>query len=169
MAAADIWDAGTYFGCYAGCVISAHTPDYHDEEKTFRLLFHRWYFCDNGSWPVSSISKTVTTIDQLSYDCCHSGFTDLVSSEGNILKMENSAGYSGFDRAFFSLSKRTQDRIQASIDEMGTRLHRFAHHRLTGSDRFRLRVGDYRIIYTFSVTREEIHLLGVGHRREIYR
>jgi mRNA interferase RelE/StbE len=40
---------------------------------------------------------------------------------------------------------------------------------MTGGNRYRLRVGDYRIIYTFDKTRNEIHLLAVGHRREIYR
>ena len=45
----------------------------------------------------------------------------------------------------------------------------FPHHRLKGHDRFRLRVGDYRIIYTFDAERNVIHLLAVGNRREIYR
>ena len=34
---------------------------------------------------------------------------------------------------------------------------------------FSLRAGDYRIIYTFDVERNTIHLLAIGHRREIYR
>ena len=40
---------------------------------------------------------------------------------------------------------------------------------MTGSDRFRLRVGDYRVIYKFDLEKNEIYLLNVGHRREIYR
>ena len=51
---------------------------------------------------------------------------------------------------------------------MGLRLAAFPHYRLTGSNRFRLRVGDYRVIYTFDLTQGVIHLLAVGHRREIY-
>ncbi|HIG29283.1 MAG TPA: hypothetical protein EYQ50_16430 [Verrucomicrobiales bacterium] len=35
--------------------------------------------------------------------------------------------------------------------------------------RCRLRVGDYRIIYTFDAAEGVINLLAVGHRREIYR
>ena len=34
---------------------------------------------------------------------------------------------------------------------------------------FRLRVGDYRIIYTFDVSRDELSLVTLGHRREVYR
>jgi mRNA interferase RelE/StbE len=52
---------------------------------------------------------------------------------------------------------------------MGQRLATFPHHRLTGSQRCRLRVGDYRIIYTFDAAAGIIYLLAVGHRREIYR
>jgi mRNA-degrading endonuclease RelE of RelBE toxin-antitoxin system len=52
---------------------------------------------------------------------------------------------------------------------MGLRLANFPHHHMSGSDRFRLRVGTYRVIYRFDVTKGEIHLLAVGYRREIYR
>jgi mRNA-degrading endonuclease RelE of RelBE toxin-antitoxin system len=34
---------------------------------------------------------------------------------------------------------------------------------------FRARVGEHRIIYTFDVEQNRIHLLAIGHRREIYR
>ena len=52
---------------------------------------------------------------------------------------------------------------------MGLRLAAFPHYQLTGSDRFRMRIGDYRVIYRYNITAGEIHLLAVGHRREIYR
>ncbi len=79
--------------------------------------------------------------------------------------------YSGFDAAFFKLPAKTQARIEieVKIDDMGLRLKTFPHHRLKGQDRYRLRVGDYRIIYTFDAERNIVHLLAVGHRREIYR
>ena len=51
----------------------------------------------------------------------------------------------------------------------GLPLKTFTHHRLKGHEHFRLRVGDYRIIYTFDAERNVIHLLAVGNRREIYR
>jgi mRNA interferase RelE/StbE len=39
--------------------------------------------------------------------------------------------------------------------------------RLRGSNGFRLRVGDYRVI--FSVENEQIQVLKVGHRKNIYK
>ena len=77
--------------------------------------------------------------------------------------------YTAFDAAFFKLPPEIRTRIETQIDDMGRRLDRFPHHRLTGSTRCRLRVGDYRVIYSFDVTRGNIHLLAVGHRREFYR
>ena len=77
--------------------------------------------------------------------------------------------YTRFDAAFFKLPSSIRTRIESRIDEMGLRLATFPHHRLTGSNRYRLRVGDYRIIYTFDAAASIIHLLAVGHRREIYR
>ena len=77
--------------------------------------------------------------------------------------------YTPFDSAFFKLPPEVRARIKAKIDDMGVRLKTFPHHRLKGSARCRLRVGDYRIIYAFDAEQISIHLLGVGHRREIYR
>jgi len=77
--------------------------------------------------------------------------------------------YPRFDARFFKLPPQIQSRIERKIDEIGLRLDRFPHHQLTGSNRYRLRVGDYRVIYTFDASRNVIHLLAVGHRREIYR
>ena len=77
--------------------------------------------------------------------------------------------YARFDAAFFALSINVQERIQAKIDAMGLRLDTFPHHRLTGSDRYRLRIGDYRVIYSIDLRENAIHLYAVGHRREVYR
>lgn len=74
-----------------------------------------------------------------------------------------------FDHDFFRLPPRLQELIQGKIDAMGRRLAMFAHFRMKGSDSFRLRVGDYRVIYRFDLARGEIYLVAIGHRREIYR
>jgi mRNA interferase RelE/StbE len=77
--------------------------------------------------------------------------------------------YDNFDGIFFKLAPEMQVRVEAEIDQIGSRLSSYPHHRLKGSSRFRARVGEYRIIYTFDAQRNTIHLLALGHRREIYR
>ena len=77
--------------------------------------------------------------------------------------------YAAFDADFFGLPVDLQQRIQGRIDEMGLSLKAFPHYRMTGMNRYRLRVGDYRIIYTVEMEANVIHLLAVGHRREVYR
>lgn len=77
--------------------------------------------------------------------------------------------YSAFDEVFLGLPEPIRQRIEADIDEMGRRLGSFPHYRIAGGHRYRLRVGDYRIVCTFNAVRNEIHLLAVGHRREVYR
>ena len=74
-----------------------------------------------------------------------------------------------FDAIFFRLPPQVQSRILARIRELGRRLDDFPHGRLQGRGEFRLRVGDYRIIYTFDVSRNELSLVTLGHRREVYR
>ena len=77
--------------------------------------------------------------------------------------------YSAFDEVFLDLPESVRRRIEAALDNMGLQLSAYPHYRMTGGNRYRLRVGDHRIIYTFDTTRNEIHLLAVGHRRAIYR
>jgi mRNA interferase RelE/StbE len=70
---------------------------------------------------------------------------------------------------FLKLPAILRARIERKIDEIGSRLQAYPHHRLKGSTRYRARIGDYRIIYTFDLEQNKIHLLAIGHRREIYR
>ena len=77
--------------------------------------------------------------------------------------------YTPFDAAFFKLPPPIRARLEVKIDEVGLRLENFPHRRLVGTNRYRLRVGDYRIIYSFDTRQGVLHLLAVGHRREIYR
>ena len=49
--------------------------------------------------------------------------------------------------------------ILGKITEMGRRLESFPHYRMTGRAEFRLRVGDYRVIYDFDTEKNEIYLI----------
>jgi len=67
------------------------------------------------------------------------------------------------------LPPHLQSLVQKKLDDMGLRLAAFQHYRMTASERYRLRIGDYRVIYRFDLLQNEIYLIAIGHRREIYR
>ena len=41
--------------------------------------------------------------------------------------------------------------------------------KLEGSDAYRIRVGDYRVVYLIDDRAREVELIRVAHRREVYR
>lgn len=74
-----------------------------------------------------------------------------------------------FDRRFFKLPPAVQTAIQNRIDELGLNLRGFPHYRMQGVDAFRLRVGDYRIVYQFDAVKNVMYLITVGNRRDVYK
>ena len=78
------------------------------------------------------------------------------------------------------LSKSVQKELDRLPDDLATRiLARLAAletnprpadvKKLKGRDAWRIRVGDYRVIYEIHDRQLEILVITVGHRREIYR
>lgn len=73
-------------------------------------------------------------------------------------------------RALVKLDKPVRRRIQATIDRLQADPHpqgSIALHGLHGA--FRVRVGDYRVIYTVDDGQLLVVIVDLGHRREIYR
>jgi len=64
------------------------------------------------------------------------------------------------------LESSTVRRILKKVDELSENPFSKDIKKLKGSDDFRLRIGDYRII--FSIEKENIQILKVGHRKNIY-
>ena len=56
-----------------------------------------------------------------------------------------------FSKSFDVLPVGVRETIQSRVDEMGTRLDTYPHKRLQGRPEFKLRVGDYRVLYEFDV------------------
>jgi len=74
-----------------------------------------------------------------------------------------------FDADFFKLPAGLRARIESSLDRLRMTLDTHSHHRMKGIAAYRFRVGDYRVIYDFDRSKGVLHLLAVGHRREVYR
>lgn len=74
-------------------------------------------------------------------------------------------------RALAKLDKPVRRRVQAAIEALGEQQPRphgvIALQGLPGA--YRIRVGDYRVIYTIDAGRLVVLVVDLGHRREIYR
>jgi mRNA interferase RelE/StbE len=62
-----------------------------------------------------------------------------------------------------------QARISEAIDDLATHPRPPGAKRLVGQDGYRLRQGDYRILYTVDDQALAIRVYRIGHRRDIYR
>jgi mRNA interferase RelE/StbE len=69
------------------------------------------------------------------------------------------------------LDTAVQRRIFSRLPWLGQNVHSLQHHALRGPDwrgGFRFRIGGYRIIYEIDWAAEEIRVLKVGHRSNVY-
>jgi mRNA interferase RelE/StbE len=41
--------------------------------------------------------------------------------------------------------------------------------KLQGEESYRLRIGDYRVLYTIDDNSKQVFIIAIGHRREVYR
>ena len=74
-----------------------------------------------------------------------------------------------FDAALERIPHNVAALVLRKINELGLRLDSLPHYRMTGRTEYRLRVGDYRVIYTFDLQKNELYLITVGNRRDVYR
>ncbi|PKB64711.1 MAG: plasmid stabilization protein [SAR202 cluster bacterium Io17-Chloro-G2] len=73
-------------------------------------------------------------------------------------------------RALNAVPRLIFPRIQLAIDALANDPRPPGCVKLVGSsDQWRVRIGDYRVIYAVDDGRREVIILRVGHRREIYR
>lgn len=72
-------------------------------------------------------------------------------------------------RELRKIDRSTQPRIQGAITLLAQDPRPPASRQLRGRDGYRLRVGDYRIIYTIDDGVLLIVVITIGHRREVYQ
>ena len=74
------------------------------------------------------------------------------------------------ERSFKRLSADVQDRIISEISSLSENPRPVGAVKLTGSDNlYRVRVGDYRVIYAVEDDFLVVLVVELGHRRDIYR
>ena len=74
-----------------------------------------------------------------------------------------------FQKQFDRLDSQTQQRMIAKVEELDANLPSWRHERLQGRAEYKLRIGDWRVLHQFDLPKNEVHLLTVRHRREVYR
>ncbi len=73
-------------------------------------------------------------------------------------------------RQFRNLPSQIQQRLKSRIDSLAAMPRPHGSEKLSGADQlYRIRVGDYRIVYAVEDNRLFVLVVKVGHRREVYR
>jgi mRNA interferase RelE/StbE len=65
--------------------------------------------------------------------------------------------------------KKDRERLAARIKGLGTTPRPAGSEKLSGEEKYRIRQGDYRILYLIEDARSTVTVVKIGHRREVYR
>ncbi len=73
-------------------------------------------------------------------------------------------------RQFDKLPRDVQERLRPHVDGLATDPRPHGYKKLTGeTDLYRIRIGDYRLIYQIREGQLLVLVVKVGHRRDVYR
>jgi mRNA interferase RelE/StbE len=73
------------------------------------------------------------------------------------------------ERELNRLTSAEHDRISGRILSLGDNPRPRGIKKLSNREEYRLRAGDYRVLYTIDEPNSVVTVLSVGHRREVYR
>jgi mRNA interferase RelE/StbE len=68
-----------------------------------------------------------------------------------------------------AVPKKDRQRIVSKIERLATDARPPGAEKLSGQERYRLRQGDYRILYAVDDDDTTVVVVRIGHRREVYR
>ena len=72
-------------------------------------------------------------------------------------------------KEFFDLPKEIRQRLSQALDDLEINPRPPGMKKLSGVDGYRVRKGDYRILYTIDDQNSLVRIYHIGHRREVYR
>ncbi len=72
-------------------------------------------------------------------------------------------------KQIMKLDKKVIPLIKTAISSLAVDPRPFGYKKLKGEDAYRIRVGDYRIIYEINDGKIIVTVVSVGHRKNIYK
>lgn len=72
-------------------------------------------------------------------------------------------------KQILKLDKKVIPLIKAAINDLGNNPRPYGYKKLKGEDAYRIRIGNYRIIYEIDDDKIIITVVSVGHRKDIYK
>ena len=72
-------------------------------------------------------------------------------------------------KQIIKLDKKIIAVIKASIADLADNPRPYGYKKLKGEDAYRIRVGDYRVIYEIDDGKIIVIVVSVGHRKDIYK
>jgi len=72
-------------------------------------------------------------------------------------------------REYRSLRARAREQVADAIDDLQANPRPPGCRKLVGATGYRIRTGDFRILYTIDDSASIVRIYPIGHRREVYR
>ena len=73
------------------------------------------------------------------------------------------------EKDFRTIPKKNLQKILSRIEALAQNPKPPGHEKLTGQERYRIRQGQYRIIYSVQDKELTVWVVKVGHRKDVYR
>jgi mRNA interferase RelE/StbE len=73
------------------------------------------------------------------------------------------------EKAAEGLPLKIRRRVVARIQSLAQDPRPFGCEKISGAEKYRLRQGDYRIVYGIDDVRSVVTVIKIGHRRDVYR
>jgi mRNA interferase RelE/StbE len=73
------------------------------------------------------------------------------------------------EKEFLALPSAPRNRIREKILALEGNPKSFGSKKLRQTDYYRLRTGDYRIVYSVNDEKKVVKVLSIAHRKEVYR
>lgn len=72
-------------------------------------------------------------------------------------------------KEFHALPKERRELVAAALDDLQENPRPPGAKKLSGVDGYRVRSGDYRLLYTIEDTAKRVRVYRIGHRKDVYR